>query len=554
MRRILSTVLIGLVLSGGNVRAASFYVDNVSGDDSFGGRLEKPDGEGGGPFRTISRALEDAGAGDTVHLNPTDQLYRQAANLYEHPGGEEGQPLTLDGHGTTLCGADPVSADGWKEWQDGVFQRNDMVPRGFIVVDGEMVFGTIGFNVLRPGEFIWLGRYHGRLYFYPPKGRKAGECRVEVTWPDGETEVLDPKTWHRSHSRIGAVRRYPMKKRPRAVRLDGEDVTLIATKDRLKPGQWVVEEGTVYYRPPEGTHPSEMEMQFVIRGNGVQMTGDTAHVVVKNLNVRWVYNDGYNIHGHVTDARFYNCNARDTGDEGFSAHDACETLLDGAVYVNNSNGIANVNRSGHSITRNVVLARARDVGYLILTGGKGPDQVHHVLEKAVLIDNRAQINASNTRLKDVLAISTAGGSVGRSIGAGRDLELHRVTVIGGRVRAGTAPVHIEDSVLECNFHVRADTPLKVLRLRNVILRTGAIIEWGSRYPWTRKKAGEWLEDAAKAGAAKDCRTGDLEFLDALSSGEEEVSMSEGVGCSTATWEMYREVILDPGRISRSTGE
>lgn len=544
MSRILSIVLVGLVLSGGHARAADFYVDNISGDDSFGGRLEKPDGEGGGPFRTIGRALKDAGAGDTVHLNPTGKLYRQAANLYGHPGGEDGKPLTLDGHGATLCGADPVSADGWEEWQDGVLQRSDVVPRGFIVVDGEMVFGTIGFNVLRPGEFIWLPRYHGRLYFYPPKGRKAADCRVEVTRPDGETETLEPKTWHRSHSRIGAVRRYPMKKRPKAVRLDGETVTLVATRDRLEPGQWVVEEGTVYYRPPEGSDPSEMEMQFVVRGNGVQMNGPTAHVVVRNLNVRWVYNDGYNIHGRVTDARFYNCNARDTGDEGFSAHDACETLLDGAVYVNNSNGIANVNRSGHSVTRNVVLARARDVGYLILTGGKGPEEVHHVLEKAVLIDNRAQINASNTRVEDVLAVSTSGGKVGRAIGAGQDLEVQRVTVIGGRIRAGTAPVHIEDSVLDCNFHVRADNPLEVLRLRNVILRAGAGIEWGSRYPWTKKKAGEWLEAAAKAGSARDCRTGDLDFLQALMSGEEDVSTPEEVGCSMETWKKYRQAITE----------
>jgi hypothetical protein len=545
-------VILGLVLGLLPLCAADLYVDNVSGDDAFSGRMSRADGKGDGPYRTIARALKEARAGDTVHLTATGKLYRQAANFYGHPGGERDQPVTLDGHGATLCGADSVSADGWSEWKDGVLMRSDAVPRGFIVVDGEMVFSTIGFNVLRPGEFVWLPRHHGRLYFYPPKGRKAAECRVEVSGPDGETRELDPHTWHRSHSRIGAVRRYPMKKRPAAVRLDGEKAPLITTQDRLEPGQWVAEKGKVYYMPPEGRDPADMEMQFVVRGNGVQMTGETAHVVVKNLNVRWVYNDGYNIHGRVTDARFYNCNARDTGDEGFSAHDACETLLDGAIYVNNSNGIANVNRSGHSITRNVVLARARSVGYLIRTGGKGPDKVHHLLQKAVLIDNPTQIGASNTRIDDVLAVGTSDGIVRQAIHAGRNLEVQRLTASGGQFRAGTAAVRIRDSVLDCGFHVRADDPMKVLHLRNVMLREGARVEWGSRYPWTKKPADAWLKAATEAGAARECRTSKMQFLESLLHGEGDVSAPAGMGCTVETWERYRQVAKDNESILRAT--
>ncbi len=59
------------------------------------------------------------------------------------------------------------------------------------------------------------------------------------------------------------------------------------------------------------------------------MNGPQSHFVIRDLNVNYVYNDGFNIHGTVKDAQFYNCNASDCGDEGFSAHDGCETLLDG---------------------------------------------------------------------------------------------------------------------------------------------------------------------------------------------------------------------------------
>ena len=543
MIRALALFFVGLTFLVFPVRAADYYVDNVSGDDSFTGQMKKANGEGGGPYGTIARALKEAGAGDTVHLNPTGKLYRQKADFYGHEGGVEGSPLTLDGHGATLCGGDPVSAAGWRSWKQGVLTRSDVVPRGFMVVDGEMVFGTIGFNVLRPGEFIWLARHGGRLYFYPPKGRKASKCSVEVEWPGGQKETLDPQTWHHSHSRIGAVRRYPMKRQPEAIWFDDKKAPFITTKNRLEPGEWVVEEDTVYYRPEKDSNLTEMDVQFAVRGNGVQMNGGTAHVVVKNLNVRWVYNDGYNIHGRVTDARFYNCNARDTGDEGFSAHDACETLLDGATYVNNSHSIANVNRSGHSVTRNVVLARARRAGYLIKTGGKGIDAVHHVLEHAVMIDNPTHIAASNTRVNDVLAVSSAEGKVGHVVHAGRDLTVKGLTASGGRIRAGKAPLNVQNSVLDCHFHVRADDPMKVIELRNVILSKSGKIEWGSRYPWKRLSAAEWLKGAERTGAAENCRVEDLDYLLRAVRDGKKTALREEIGCSENTWKIYQEAAL-----------
>lgn len=65
---------------------------------------------------TIAQAIKAAMPGDTIHLEP--KVYRDYAGFYAKQG-EPGKPITLDGHGATLEGSDPLNP----ETMDGSLAR-----------------------------------------------------------------------------------------------------------------------------------------------------------------------------------------------------------------------------------------------------------------------------------------------------------------------------------------------------------------------------------------------------------------------------------------------
>ena len=68
--------------------AASYYVDNISGDDANPGSPAQP-------FRTIRRALQGAGSGDDIFVG---------AGVYSVPAGEPSPTLVIPS-GARLHGA-----------------------------------------------------------------------------------------------------------------------------------------------------------------------------------------------------------------------------------------------------------------------------------------------------------------------------------------------------------------------------------------------------------------------------------------------------------------
>lgn len=524
---------------------ADWYVDNLLGDDTRDGRSSAVVSPQQGPLATITRAIQLARAGDTIHLNPTGQLYRQTADFYRHPGGVAGRPLVLDGHGATLSGADPCPAESWQAWRNGIWKREAKNVRIF-VIDGRMVFEqpSLGMNILRPGEFHYAPDSLHYFYFLPPKGKQAADCRVEVGQPGGNALVLDPQTWHASHSAIGALR-YPGLKPPTWVKLDGQPAPLIGARERLErlqPGQWCLEDGMLYYYPQPGTELRRQNIELVVRQNGVQMTSTTSHVIVRNLNVIHVYNDGYNIHGHVTHAEFYHCNARDCGDEGFSSHDDCETLLDGAVYVNCDNGIANVNQTGYSITRNVTLQNARNVGFLI----EPHAGARHELVNAILLDSPVQLSVGRTNVDNVLIVRTprAGALKIQAIRCAENVELRRLTVAGNTRLFQAFPesrVLLESCLFapgQGNLHVRVDKPEAVLRCRGLLVGAGMLLEYGSRPPWRTVPLAEWFRQAQAAGVAEQCSVEETAFHHELLAGRKPGLLPIAAGCTMELIDEY----------------
>jgi len=99
----------------------------------------------GTDVKTIHEAIKIARPDDTIHLQPI--VYRDYAGFYGKKG-EAGKPITLDGHGATLEGSDPIDFAQWKEVSMGLFANDHLLPprnlddaviaRWFFLWDGKM--------------------------------------------------------------------------------------------------------------------------------------------------------------------------------------------------------------------------------------------------------------------------------------------------------------------------------------------------------------------------------------------------------------------------------
>ena len=247
---------------------------------------------------TIHAAIKASQPGDTIHLEP--KVYRDYAGFYGKKG-EAGKPITLDGHGATLEGSDPLDPAQWKEISPGLFAADNLVPR----LDDAMV-----------GRWFFLMNGKMNLMGRTAKGRSAALKKPEQLQPGEWTFVKGPP-------------------RPNAKPLQIFGTFLI----KLAPGRKLADENI-----------------FVpVRSAGVQFSGDNANLVIRNLTATHPYNDGFNIHGDCRDCVFENIRAIECGDDGISAHESAQYRVDGFVSIGNSTGICD---TGTAQTRysNIFLA------------------------------------------------------------------------------------------------------------------------------------------------------------------------------------------------------
>ena len=92
---------------------------------------------------TIHHAIRAALPGDTIHLEP--KVYLDYAGFYQKKG-EPGKPITLDGHGATLDGSEPINPSTWTAVTPVLFKNDALLPRlddaitgrWFFLFDGKM--------------------------------------------------------------------------------------------------------------------------------------------------------------------------------------------------------------------------------------------------------------------------------------------------------------------------------------------------------------------------------------------------------------------------------
>lgn len=104
-----------------DIPGRSLRVNPVAGNDVEDGIAK--------PVRSIGRAIQLAQPGDTIHLQP--MVYRDWAAFFDKSGDPE-NPITLDGHGATLNGCDPLDPHGGTEVEPELSRRSCFANRSCI--------------------------------------------------------------------------------------------------------------------------------------------------------------------------------------------------------------------------------------------------------------------------------------------------------------------------------------------------------------------------------------------------------------------------------------
>lgn len=342
----LSVVL--MLLISNTAVARDIYVDPDQGNDAA---IE-------GPLKTIRQAIRIAEPGDTIHLLPL--VYHEYAGFYGKQGTPE-KPITLDGHGATLEGSDPIDLTQWAEVKPDLYRCESLMP-------------ALSDAILQRWFFLWNGKmvHMGRTSkgpseeFKKPEDLQPGEWTfVKQTAPTGQIERAEKSS----------------------------QVT-----------------GAFYLKLSSGAQLSEQNLRIPVRSAGVQFGGSgknhNAHLVIRNLTCTHPYNDGFNIHGHCENVLFENIRAIECGDDGISAHETAEYRVDGFVSIGNSTGICDTGASRtsynrvfirdclgfdlffldtgrYTLTNSVILSSA--VRTLTLVGRDDPDQPCSLTMKNVFI-------------------------------------------------------------------------------------------------------------------------------------------------------------------------
>lgn len=119
--------------------------------------------------------------------------------------------------------------------------------------------------------------------------------------------------------------------------------------EALKPGQMgYAADGSLYFRWPTNKAPGTARVILPAKVGTSCVTIACSHIIVRNITAVHAANDGFNIHNKWVGVRLENVKAFSNADEGISAHDDVEMVVDGAEIAWNGSaagGVADVNRS-----------------------------------------------------------------------------------------------------------------------------------------------------------------------------------------------------------------
>jgi hypothetical protein len=370
------------------LHARDITVDPIKGDDT----------SATGPLKTIAKAISVAKPGDTIHLAP--HRYKESA-AFHNKSGEPGRPVTLDGHGATLDGAEPLKPTDWEMVSPGLYRNRNLLP-------------------VNPAN---LGRW---FFVFDGKMNHMGRTSKGHSQPLKKAEELAPGEWTYV-----------------------PDAPIVRKSEPGRPWDARQLQGAFYIKIDPAKTLANCRIEAPIRSNGVSFSGRCEHIVVRNVTSIHVHNDGFNIHGYSRDILFENVKAIDCGDDGVSAHDDCQIRVDGLICIGNSTGICDVGDSVSHYNRVFIKdCLGHDLYFLDTNEHSLSNSV--VLSsawRALVVTGRANTNKVCTLRLDNVLIQRVIGTNEVRVTTGAVLDARRVTLCNLNFLATGGAVTLRDSVI-----------------------------------------------------------------------------------------------------------
>jgi hypothetical protein len=103
------------LLTAAAAPARDIHVNNRLGDDRRSGANPEPQGEDGGPCRSIAKALRIAQPGDRIVIANTGEPYREGITVQgPRHSGTDAFPLLIEGNGAMLDGTMSLAGASWE--------------------------------------------------------------------------------------------------------------------------------------------------------------------------------------------------------------------------------------------------------------------------------------------------------------------------------------------------------------------------------------------------------------------------------------------------------
>ncbi len=242
------------------------------------------DGSRNAPYQNINSAIGKAGPGDVVKILPASVPIHYSLSLKDI-AGEPGRPIVIDGHFNVIEGAVRIDP---KEWR-----------------------------LILPENGLY--KFTGRLPVF----------RTTQSYRQRHYMIFNGRIQRMNRSSKFQVSKQTFK-------APGE----------LGDYEWTISrEGEFYFKLPQGKSISDTDIRIPELMNGVRLTGNCRHIVIRNLIVRHVWNDGYNIHGNCRDITFEKIASLYSGDDGVSAHGTCQVSIHTAYLYGGGTGFGHVGKA-----------------------------------------------------------------------------------------------------------------------------------------------------------------------------------------------------------------
>ncbi len=319
--------------------------------------------------RTLAKAVAMLKPGDTLHLAVTSQPYRETMKFGDDFGGVPGKPIVIEGHGATLTGSDPLRLDGWVEaGAPGLYKSAKLMSELEEFTDEAKLM---------------------RVFF-----------------------LFDGVVQHMGRSSKGAKAHFK-------------------SPANLQPGEWTYLEAEKSFYLKVSGKLAEAKVEAPYRRNGLAIRSPKVamtHVVIKDLIVCHVLNDGFNLHGTTQNLLLKNIAAYECGDDGISPHETCEVTIDGFWSVGNSTGMGNGNLS---VTKASNVRLEGNLAHQFMTGHAPTTELRNAIIIALPGTQPINVtNAQDTRLiMDNVQISAPPAQQVLNV-VHSQIDARRITVVG----------------------------------------------------------------------------------------------------------------------------